>query len=461
MAVSKRLSGWIKPQENPLYTQFSRKRLIQLLIPLIIEQVIIVAVAFIDAMMLSSISEDAYAAISLVDMINLLLMQVFVAIGAGGSIIAAQYIGKRDRESAITTANQTALMLMIFSSLVALAALIANQSLLRAIYPKVGGNTMAYATQFLALSAISYPAYALYYCGSSLLYAQSNSRSSMLASFIMNAVKVLLNLLFIRVFHLGVLGIGFATLVSRLTGAFIVTHILLDKRSMIHYRRPFTLKLVFSIDRRIFKVAGPSGAENFLFNLGKLAIGTIFAGFSSAMIAANAASNTLSSIINMPGNAINLATVTIISQCAGAKLFDEAQFNAKRMLWLHYAAQAVMGLILFVFVQNFVDILGLSKEAGDMTVVIIRIYAVLSFVIEPLAFGLPNTLRAAGDNKSVMYSSILSMLLFRVGFSYLLVYVFHLQLHGLWSAMYIDWIVRSVFFVLRFKSGKWKQHSLV
>lgn len=461
MPVPKLLSKWVKPQDNPLYIQFSHKLLIQLLIPLIIEQIIIVAVAFIDAMMLSSISEDAYAAVSLVDMINLLLMQVFVAIGAGGSIIAAQYIGKRDRESAITTANQTALILLMFSSVVALATLIANQSLLRAIYPKVSSNTMAYAIQFLALSAISYPAYALYYCGSSLLYAQSNSRSSMVASFIMNAVKVLLNLLLIRVFRLGVLGIGFATLISRLAGVFIVTRILLNKHSAIHYRRPFKLKLVFSIDRRIFKVAGPSGAENFLFNLGKLAIGTIFAGFSSAMIAANAASNTLSSIINVPSNAINLATITIISQCAGAKLFDEAQFNAKRMLWLHYAAQAVMGLLLFVFVHDFVDILGLSMEAGNMTVIIIRIYAVLNFVIEPLAFGLPNTLRAAGDNKSVMYSSILSMLLFRVGFSYLLVYVFHLQLYGLWYAMYVDWIVRSVFFVLRFRSGKWKQHNLV
>jgi len=461
LPAAKLLLKRLKPHDNPMYPQFSNKRLIRLLIPLIIEQTIMVVVAFIDAMMLSSISQDAYAAISLVDVINLLLMQVFVAIGAGGSIIAAQYIGKRDRENAITTANQTALMLLVFSSAVALVSLAANHALLKAIYPKVNDSTMAYATQFFALSAISYPAYALYYCGSSLLYAQSNSRSSMVVSFIMNAVKVLLNLLLIRAFHLGVLGIGLATLISRLLGVFLVTRILLDKQAAVHYRRPFTFKLIFAIDRRIFKVAGPSGVENFLFNLGKLAIGTIFAGFSSALIAANAASNTLSGIINIPGNAINLATVTIISQCAGAKLFDEAQFNAKRMLYLHFAAQGVMGLVMFILAGSFVNILGLGKEAGEMTVVIVRIYAVLSFLIEPLAFGLPNTLRAAGDNRHVMYASIFSMLLFRVGFSYLLVYVFHLQLHGLWIAMYIDWVVRSAFFVYRFKSGKWKQHSLV
>ena len=446
---------------KPEYTQFPRRRLIQLLYPLLIEQLIIVGVSLIDAVMLTSVNEAAYSAISLVDMVNLLVMQIFMAIGAGGSIVAAQFVGKRDRRGALDTANQTAVLVLLVSVGLSLLTLVANRWLLGLMYPRISPVTMAYSVEYLALSAISYPFYAMFYCGSSLLYAQSNSRSSMFASMLMNGLKVGLNLLFIRGFGLGVLGIGLSTILSRATGAFVVTRMLLDKHAVIHYSRPFSLKLALQVDKRIFKVAGPSGIENILFLSGKLVVGTIFAGFSGAMIAANAASNTISALINVPAAAINLATITVVGQCVGAGLLDEAEYNAKRMMVLHYIAQTTMGGVLFLLAGPMVRMLGISEEATRISIDILRIYAVVSFLFEPPAFGLPNTLRAAGDTKYTMYAAIISMLLFRVGFSYLLVYGFGLELHGIWFAMYADWIARGALVVLRFRSGAWKKHSLV
>src|SRR5690606_17207993 len=142
------------------------------------------------------------------------------------------------------------------------------------------------------LSAISYPAYAMYNCGVNMLYAQSNSRSSMKSTFIMYTAKVAFNLLFIKVFQLGVWGIGLATILSRVLGAGLVTHILLNRESLIHYSRPFSIKRLLKLDRRIFKVAGPAAMENSLFLFGKLIVGVFVAGFSGTLIAANSAANT-------------------------------------------------------------------------------------------------------------------------------------------------------------------------
>lgn len=448
-------------REDPRYLQFNNRRLMQLFLPLLLEQVIIVGVSFIDAVMLSSIHEGAYAAISLVDMINLLIMQLFMAIGAGGSIVAAQYLGKRDRSGANKVATQTVALVSAVALIIAAVTLALNHAMLRLIYPKVSGSIMGYATLFLALSAISYPFYALFYCGSSLLYAQANSRSSMVASLAMNAVKVGLNLLFILVFRWGVLGVGLATILSRLTGAAIVTRFLLRKDAPLYFDRTMKFKELLKTDRRVFQVALPSGTENFLFNFGKLLIGTLIAGLSAAHIAANAASNTLSTVINVPGNALNLATVTVVGQCVGAGLIAEAEYNAKRLLKFHFLAQGITGTLMFLFARPMTGLLNLSPEATDIAVGILMLYGPLSFLFEPTAFGLPNSLRAAGDNQYVMYGSIVSMLVFRIGFSFLLVKAFGLQLPGIWYAMYLDWIIRSLLFVRRFRSGQWKTHRLV
>lgn len=443
------------------YQQFSNKRLAQLLLPLLVEQSIIVAVAFVDAVMLSSIAQDAYSAISLVDMITLVLIQVFMAVGAGGSIVAAQYLGKQDREGAGRIANQTGFFVLLVSSALTLMTILGGPFMLRVIYPSVPESIMGYSRLYLLLTALSFPAHALFYCGSSLLYAQSNSRSSMVASIAMYVVKVLLNLFLIRVLHLGVLGIGLATLISRLVGAGIVTWILFQKHSLIHYEGPFRLMELWRADRRIFKVALPSGLENSLFLLGKLVIGTLIARLSSAAIAANAASNTISTIINVPSAAINLAMITVVGQCVGAGLMDEARYNTRRLMILQYVAQILSSLTIFLLLRPILNVLKLSPEASELSRVILVIYCVLSSIFEPTAFGLPNALRAAGDNSFTMYSSIASMVVLRVGFSFLLVLVFDLGLHGIWYAMYIDWVGRSVFFVYRFFSGKWQQHRLV
>lgn len=447
--------------QDARYVQFPNKRLMKLLVPLLVEQSILVAVSFIDAIMLSSIHQDAYSAISLVDMINLLVMQVFMAIGAGGAIVAAQLVGKKDRDGALNTANQTVMLVLAVSVTLAALTLVLNNWLLRFIYPSTSESIMGYARQYFALSAISYPAYALFNSGANLLYAQSNSRSSMVAAFSMNLLKVLLNLLFIRVFSLGVWGIGLATILSRVLGAYMVTRVLLDPHSQIHYRKPLNFKALLHFERRILKVAGPSGVENTLFLFGKLIIGTIIASLASNMIAANAAANTLSTLINIPCNALNLATITVVGQCIGAGLHNEAEYNAKRLLSMTFIAQFVMSGLLFIFVKPVVGILSLSADTADITANILRVYCVLTIPFEPLAFGLPNSLRASGDNKYTMYSSILSMVVFRVGFSYLFVYGFNLGIQGIWYAMYFDWVSRSIFFVLRFRSGKWKKHSLV
>ncbi|MGI6634024.1 MAG: MATE family efflux transporter [Christensenellales bacterium] len=435
------------------------KRVWSLLVPMIVEQIANVVVAFINAIMVSGVGETALSAISLVDTITLVLVQLFTAIGAGGGILAAQYLGSKDKIGARRTANLTAIMVLGASVVIAAVTCLFHMPLLHTIYPSVTGITMTYCAQYLLWTAASFPLMALHSAGVGLLYAEGSSRASMYVTLAVNAVKILGNQVLISNMGLAVVGAGAATLLSRAVGAILVTVLLCDKRRPLHYSWPL-IPLDVATGRRILRVAVPSGVENLLFLLAKLVIGTIIATFPGAMIAANAAANTLSGFINIPSSAINLAMMTIVGQAVGAGRTQEARSSTKRLLRLSMLLKFVMCLLMFIGVHPITGLLSLSSQAHMETTRILRLYCLMSVVFEPLSFGLPCALRAAGDTKNTMYISIASVFLVRTVFSFVLVQ-FGLGVHGIWLAMYMDWITRGALFMLRFRGNKWLEKALV
>ena len=432
-----------------------------MLIPLVFEQLMIVLVGLVDTALLSGVNQSSLAAFSLVDSINQLLTQFFLAIGAGGAIIAAQYLGREDRKGAENTANQATLMVLAISTLIAVPIMLLKTPILQLLYPKIDMGIRQPAQQYLLLTAISYPFFALYNSGTSMLYAQGFSKLSMMTSITMNTGKILMNYVFITMWKMDIQGAGLATILSRVIGAVMVTWFLMDQHAPIHYTRPFKLSFRWSAIKRILTVALPSGFENIIFLTCKLIIGMMIAGYSGAMIAANAAANTISTYISVPANAINLVTITIISQCVGAGRGAEAKRISKMLQYGTIASLAVTSALVAIFINPIIGMLKLSPEAFEHTRQIMLVYCVMSVIIWTPAFGLPNSLRAAGDNRYVMYAAVFSVVVFRLLGSWVLGNLLGLQVHGIWYAMYLDWAVRSAFFIHRFRSGKWLLHRLV
>lgn len=440
---------------------FSPKAIRRMLIPLVFEQLMIVLVGLVDTALLSGINQSSLAAFSLVDSINQLLTQFFLAIGAGGAIIAAQYLGSEDRKGAEQTANQAALMVLSISTLIAIPVMLLKSPILQVLYPRISPEIRGFSEQYLLLSAISYPFFALYNSGTSMLYAQGHSKLSMVTSIGMNSGKILMNYLFINLWKMDIAGAGLATILSRAIGAFMVTLFLMDQHSPIHYTRPFKLHFNRVTIKRILTVALPGGFENIIFLTSKLLIGMMIAGYSGAMIAANAAANTISTYISVPANAINLVTITVISQCVGAGRGQEAKRISKLLQLGTMGSLVITSSLVALFMGPIVGMLKLGSEAHAITRNLMFVYCAVSVILHTPAFGLPNTLRAAGDNRYVMYAAVVSVVVFRLLGSYVLGNLMNLQVYGIWYAMYLDWLGRSVFFMWRFKSNKWLEHRLV
>lgn len=432
-----------------------------LLLPLLLEQFLAVSMGMADTIMVSSVGEAAISGVSLVDGVNTLILQVLAALATGGAVIASQYLGRRDTRNARRAASQLYFTLIVSTSTAALLVMALCRPMLRAVFGAIEEDVMRFAQTYFFVSAVSYPFMGIYNAGAALFRAQGNSRISMYASLVMNVINILGNALLIFGLHMGVLGAALATLIGRVFAAAWVTWQLERSENPMRIASLHDLLPDGELIRRILSIGIPSGLENGMFHIGKLLVSSLVSTLGTAAIAANAVANTLSSMANIPGNAVSLAMIPVVGRCLGAGEKEQARENAGRLMRVAYAGIAATNLALLVLAPWAVRLFSLSQEAMDITVTVIRSFDVVSIFLWPASFTLPNALRAGGDARFTMTVSMISMWLFRVIACYIFVKGMGLGLLSVWVGMYIDWAFRVLLFCLRYRSGRWMEHRVI
>lgn len=440
---------------------FTNGDLKKLIIPLIFEQMLAVSIGFVDTFMVSTVGETAVSGVSLVDNISTLLIQVLSALATGGAVVCSQYIGSRQKDMAKKSAGQLLFILGTISGALAIIALLLNKAIINFIFGKIEPAVFENASIYFYITAISYPFLGIYNAGAALFRSIGNSKVSMKTSLVMNLVNVAGNALFIFGFSWGVFGVALATLISRIFACFVIIILMFKKESDIRMNSIKDLIPYPAVIKKILAIGLPSGLENGMFQIGKLSVSSLTSTFGTASIAANSVANNIVSFANIPGNAIGMSMITVIGQCIGAKEPQQAKFYAKKLLKMAYIGIWFTNGLLAVFARPIVGIFNLSMEATDTAVVLLTAFVIAAVPIWPLSFTLPNTLRAAGDAKYTMLVSIFCMWVFRVGSSYFLGGTLGLGVLGVWIGMFIDWVFRSAFFVIRFLKGKWVEKRVI
>lgn len=441
--------------------RFSRKDLWMLIVPLVIEQALAYSVGMIDTVMVANVGEAAVSGVSLVETVNILLINLFAALGTGGAIVVAQYLGMQDTRNGNDAAKQLIIAVLFISLLIAALCLLANRPLLSLLFGQIEPEVMRSARTYFYITALSYPFIAVFSAAAALFRGMGNTRTAMLNALVMNVLNLIGNAVLMFVFGLGVLGAAISTLVSRVVAATIMLAMLRNPKLAVHVRGYSLRDVSYPMIRRILRIGIPNGLENSVFQLGRIIITGLVTLHGTTAIAAHAVANSLTGIEVIPGQAIGLALLTITAQCVGAKEYDQAKRYTKLLTGLAYASMIGFNAIMLVLIRPIIGLYHLSGGASVLAVQIMVVHGVGAMLVWPLSFTLPNALRAAGDVRYPMAVSILSMLVFRIGVSCLLVYGFHLGAISVWLAMVVDWIARSILFVHRFRGGRWKRMTVV
>lgn len=411
--------------------------------------------------MVANVGEAAVSGISIVDSINVLLIQIFSALATGGAVVAAQYIGSGNRKSACDAAKQLLYAITFLASVIMVVCLIFRTPILYLVYGNIDADVMANAEIYFRLTAISYPFLAVYNAGAALFRAMGNSKISMMVSFIDNIVHIGGNAVLIYGCGWGSAGAATATLVARMLAAFAMLYLVCRRTNMVYIDHPFHPVIQFNMVRRILNIGVPNGLENGMFQIGKLIVQRLVTTYGTSAIAANAVAGSISTMSNIPGNAISLALITVVGQCLGAKDYEQSTYYTKRLMGTAYLAMGTLNVLLFFITVPVVGVYNLDPAATAIAIQILRLFAICNATIWVPSFILPNALRAAGDVKFTMLTSAISMWVFRIGFSFILTSSFGMGVQGLWCAMYIDWAVRMTVFMLRYRSGKWKTKKVI
>lgn len=443
--------------ENKKKYFFTRRTLIYLIIPLIVEQFLAVAVGMADTIMVASVGESAVSAVSLVDSINILLISVFGALATGGAVIAGQYIGKNQNKKASEAGEQLIVFITLISIVLMFLLYMGRSFILNVVFGSIDPLVEEYANTYMTIVFASIPFIALYNSGAALFRAMGNSNITMRVSLIMNAINVVGNAILVFGFRMGVMGVAIPTLLSRVVAAVIIVLLLRDQDLTIHISRPFKYKLDWAMVKDILHVGIPNGIENSMFQLGKILLLSVVSTFGTTAIAANAVANNITAFQFLPGAAIGLGVVTVVSQCVGAGDYEQARFYTRKLMKYSYICIIVLNAIILVAVSPILKVYNLSPETADLARKIIIFYGINVCISWAPSFGLPNTLRAAKDVKYTMVVSIASMWIVRIGIGVLFAKHLGFGVFGVWIGMISDWYIRSLFFIHRYRGNKWEQ----
>lgn len=453
--------GKTKQKQDRSHYLFSNRELANLIGPLVIEQLLAVFVGMADSIMVANVGEAAVSGVSLVDNIMILIINIFAALATGGAVVAGQYIGRKDEKSACKAATQLVWFVSLSAVAIMILVYLGKDIILNQVFGHITAEVKGHADIYLLIVTASIPFIALYNGGAAIFRAMGNSQVSMRVSLLMNAINVTGNAILVFGLRIGTAGVAIPTLISRMVAAIVITVLLCNQTRILHIERTLKIRFDGRMIRKILEIGVPNGLENSMFQLGKILVLSLVSTFGTYAIAANAVSNAIALFQILPGMAISLAITTVISQCVGANDYEQVHYYLKKLLAIIYVAMVGTVALIFLALPLILKAYNLSDQTAAAATNIIHFHGISAMIIWPLSFALPAAYRAAGDAKACMYTSIVSMWIFRIGFSYLVGKYMGLGVFGVWVAMVIDWVVRAICFIIRYFNGKWKHGAIV
>ena len=439
---------------------FSNKQLKDMILPLLMEQFLLMLVGLADTMVVSYAGEAAVSGVSLVNSFNTIFLNLFTALASGGAVVVSQYIGRRDIKMASESSSQLLMAATVFAVVISIPVLIWKVPLLRVLFGKVEPDVMEACKTYLRISVYSFPALGIYNAGTALYRSIGKTSVTMKISIVSNLINVAGNLIGVFVFHAGVAGVAYPSLIARTFSAVVIT-VLCFREKEVRYVGRWIFQWNSDLLKRMLSIAIPNGVESGIFQFVKVALSSVVALFGTYQIAANGISQSIWSVAALISVTMGPVFITVIGQCMGAGDIKQAEYYFRKLTKLTVCISVAWNTLIFLITPLLIKIFAVSRQTGQMILYLVLIHNIANAVVFPFADPLGKGLRAAGDAMFTMGISLFTTIGVRLILSILLGIVLDLGVIGIALAMCLDWTVRGVIFWIRFRQGKWKTYRVI
>lgn len=439
---------------------FSNKQLKDMILPLLMEQFLLMLVGLTDTMVVSYAGEAAVSGVSLVNSFNTIFINLFTALASGGAVVVSQYIGRRDMKMASESSSQLLMVATVFAVVISIPVLIWKVPLLKGLFGKVEPDVMEACKTYLRISVYSFPALGIYNAGTALYRSIGKTSVTMKISIVSNLINVAGNLIGVFVFRAGVAGVAYPSLIARTFSAVVIT-LLCFREKEVRYVGRWIFQWNRELLKKMLSIAIPNGVESGIFQFVKVALSSVVALFGTYQIAANGISQSIWSVAALISVTMGPVFITVIGQCMGAGDIRQAEYYFRKLTKVTVCISVAWNTLIFLITPLLIKIFAVSRQTGQMILYLVLIHNIANAVVFPFADPLGKGLRAAGDAMFTMGISLFTTIGVRLILSILLGIVLDLGVIGIALAMCLDWTVRGVIFWIRFRQGKWKTYRVI
>lgn len=446
-------------------TQFEHRQIFAMLFPLILDQLFIFLISMLTASMISASSQLSVAAVSLVNPMSFLIMAMFTAVSAGGTVVVAQYKGRGDDDSMKRAAGQVILSTVVVATTLTILMVLFADPLIRLVYG--GGSTptdpvvLEKAIDYLIGMSLSMPTFAIYNGVFAVLRGVGDTKLCLRLTIIINVIHLVASMLFLNVMKLDILGTALSYNVARIIGGAIAIIIILSGKSSIALKIRHIFTFNWKMQKSIIKMGVPFVTEQIFLNGGMILSQVYMVSLGTVAIAANSITSSMLNLFYSGGCGVMTLAITVVGQCVGSGNLDLARSYGRKLIWLSNIIMLISVAIIYPLTPLILKLFAPEAE----TLGVINQLLLIGIIPMPFFWSMsnvmPSVLRAAGDATYTSVASLVAMWAFRVGLGYLLAIPFGFGVHGVIVAMGVEWIVRGLLFWIRFKGTKWLTKRVV
>lgn len=314
--------------------------------------------------------DNALAAVgSNTSLINL-LTNLFVGLSIGANVLVAQYYGAKKEQDLKETVH-TSILLSVYSGMIlTIVGILAARQILT--WMQSPPEVLELAVVYLRIYFLGMTSTMVYNFGSAILRAVGDTKRPLYYLLCAGIINVILNLVFVIIFHMGVAGVAIATIISQTVSALLVVKCLMQEQGGIHLELK-ELRIDKDKFLRILQIGLPAGFQGTVFSLSNVVIQSAINSFGAIVIAGNSAAANIEGFVYMAMNAFYQATISFTSQNFGARQYK----RINKILGIGELYVIIVGVIMGNFVvlfgENLLGIYTSSEQAIEAGMIRLQI----------------------------------------------------------------------------------------
>lgn len=309
-----------KEKNNDLTSGPLTIKIIKFIIPLMLTGILQLLYNAADSIVVGHYDgSSALAAVSSVGALINLLVNAFMGLSVGAAVVVAQDYGAKDYEGVSKTVHTSYLISIIGGIVVGAIGLIFSRQFL--IWMESPEDVLPLSTEYLMIYFAGTPANMAYNFGASILRSVGDTKRPLYFLTISGLVNVVLNLVLVIVFHMGVAGVAYATIISQILSAVMVIVYMMKSKDCVRFV-PKNMRIYGDKLKKMLYIGLPAGFQGTVFSLSNVVIQSAVNSFGSLVMAGNGAASSLEGFTYTAMNSVYQASLTFVGQNVGAKKYD-------------------------------------------------------------------------------------------------------------------------------------------